>query len=58
MFEIKSKCPTVNWQKSTVQVSPLIRRECLTKSGVMYLWSKCFALGWKHCCIEGLVKLK
>jgi len=40
------------------QVSPSTRRECRTKLGVMYLWSKCFALGWKQCCIVGLVKLK
>jgi len=40
------------------QVSPSTRRECRTKPGVMYLWSKCFALGWKQCCIVGLVKLK
>jgi len=27
------------------QVSPSIRKECPTKLGVMYLQSKCFALG-------------
>jgi len=36
MFEIKSKCATVNWQKK-YQVSPSTRKECLTKLGVMYL---------------------
>jgi len=39
-------------------VSLSTRNECPTKRGVTYLWSKCFALGWKHCCIVGLVKLK
>jgi len=40
------------------QVSHETRKECPTKLGVMHLQSKCFALGWKHCCIVGLVKLK
>jgi len=40
------------------QVSPLTRKKCPTKLGVMYLQSKSFALGWKHCCIVGLVKCK
>jgi len=41
------------------QVSPAItRKECPAKLGVMHLQSKCFALGWKHCCILGLVKLR
>jgi len=40
------------------QVSPLARKECSTKLGVMYLQSKCFALRWKHCCIVGLGKVK
>jgi len=40
------------------QVSPLTRKECPTKLGVMCLQSKCFALGWKHFCIVGLVQLK
>jgi len=40
------------------QVSPLARNECPTKLGVRYLHSKCFALGWKRCCIVGLVKVK
>jgi len=40
------------------QVSPSTRKECPTKLGVMYLWSKCFTLGWKRCCMVGLVKLK
>jgi len=38
------------------QVSPSTRKECPTKFGVMYLQNKCFALGWKYCCIVGLVK--
>jgi len=33
------------------QVAPLTRKECATKLRVMYLQSKCCALGWKHCCI-------
>jgi len=33
------------------QVSPLARKECPTRLGVMYLESTCFALGWKHCYI-------
>jgi len=32
-------------------------KEFTEKLGVMYLQSKYFALGWKHCCIVGLVKL-
>jgi len=40
------------------QDSPSTRKECSTKLGMMYLQSKYFALGWKHCCIVGLVKLK
>jgi len=40
------------------QVSLSTRKGCLTKLGAMYLWSKYFALGWKHCCIVGLVKVK
>jgi len=40
------------------QSSPLTRKECPTKLGAMYLQSKCFALGWKRCCIVGLVQLK
>jgi len=40
------------------QVSPSTRKECPTKRDVMYLYRKCFALGWKRCCIAGLVKLK
>jgi len=40
------------------QVSPLTRKECATKLGVTYLQSRCVALGWKHCCIVCLVKLK
>jgi len=40
------------------KVSPLTRKECSTKLGMMYLWSKCFALRWKHCCIVGFVKVK
>jgi len=35
IFEIKSKCITVNWQK--YQVSPQTRKECPTKVGVMHL---------------------
>jgi len=42
----------------TYLVPPSTRKECLRKLSVMYLLSKCFALGWKHCCIVGLVKLK
>jgi len=33
------------------QVAPSTRKECATKLRVMYLQSKCCALGWKHCCI-------
>jgi len=40
------------------QVSPSTRKECSAKLGVMYLQSKYFALGWKHCCIVGLVELR
>jgi len=40
------------------QVSPaLTRKESPAKLGVTYMSSKYFALGWKHCCIVGLVKL-
>jgi len=39
------------------QVSLSTRKECPTKLSVMYLESKYFALGWKHCCIVRLVKL-
>jgi len=40
------------------QDSPSKRKECSTELGMMYLQSKCSALGWKNCCIVGLVKLK
>jgi len=32
-------------------VSPLTQKRCPTKLGVMCLLSKCFAIGWKRCCI-------
>jgi len=43
----------------TYQVSPaLTQEECPAKLGVTYLYSKCFALVWKHCYIVCLVELK
>jgi len=33
------------------QVSSSTRKECPRKLGLMYLQSKCFALGWKHRCL-------
>jgi len=46
------------WIGKKDEVSPSTRKECPTKLGVIHLQCKCFALGWKHCCIVGLVKLK
>jgi len=34
------------------------RKECPSKLGITYRWSKCFVLGWKYCCIVGLVQLR